>query len=50
MDEEKHNLDSEFNDKNLLMTTMNLFLAGTETTSTTLRWAIQILAKYPQVQ
>ncbi|XP_043536595.1 uncharacterized protein LOC122542683 [Chiloscyllium plagiosum] len=50
MDEEKHNLDSEFNDKNLLMTTMNLFLAGTETTSTTLRWAIQILAKYPQIQ
>ncbi|XP_060712167.1 cytochrome P450 2C23-like isoform X1 [Hemiscyllium ocellatum] len=50
MDEEKHNLDSEFNYKNLLMTTMNLFLAGTETTSTTLRWAIQILAKYPHIQ
>ncbi|XP_060712168.1 cytochrome P450 2G1-like isoform X2 [Hemiscyllium ocellatum] len=48
--QEKHNLDSEFNYKNLLMTTMNLFLAGTETTSTTLRWAIQILAKYPHIQ
>ncbi|XP_048378463.2 cytochrome P450 2C42-like [Stegostoma tigrinum] len=50
MDEEKHNLDSEFNDRNLLMTTLNLFLAGTETSSTTLRWAIQILAKYPHIQ
>ncbi|XP_067874979.1 cytochrome P450 2C18-like isoform X2 [Heterodontus francisci] len=50
MDEEKHKPDSEFIDKNLLMSVMNLILAGTETTSTTLRWAIQILVKYPQIQ
>ncbi|XP_041035171.1 cytochrome P450 2C42-like [Carcharodon carcharias] len=50
MDEEKHKLDSEFNDKNLLMSTMDLFMAGTETTSTTLQWTLQILAKYPQIQ
>ncbi|XP_067831064.1 cytochrome P450 2C21-like [Heptranchias perlo] len=50
MDEEKHKLDSEFIYKNLLMSAMNLFMAGTETTSTTLRWALQILAKHPQIQ
>ncbi|XP_078097217.1 uncharacterized protein LOC144511115 [Mustelus asterias] len=50
MEEEKHKPDSEFTDENLLMSTMNLFLAGTETTGTTLRWAIQILVKYPHIQ
>ncbi|XP_038642102.1 cytochrome P450 2C15-like isoform X2 [Scyliorhinus canicula] len=50
MEEEEHKHDSEFVHMNLLWTIMNLFLAGTETTSTTLQWAIQILAKYPQVQ
>ncbi|XP_072130572.1 cytochrome P450 2C44-like isoform X2 [Mobula birostris] len=50
MDEDKDDLNSEFFQENLLLTTLNLFLAGTETTSTTLRWALQILAKYPEVQ
>uniref|UniRef100_UPI00398E3665 cytochrome P450 2C3-like n=1 Tax=Pristiophorus japonicus TaxID=55135 RepID=UPI00398E3665 len=50
MDEEKHKPDSEFIHENLLISVLNLFLAGTETSSTTLRWAIQILAKYPQIQ
>ncbi|XP_038642109.1 cytochrome P450 2C21-like [Scyliorhinus canicula] len=50
IDEEKHKPDSEFNDKNLLMSAMNLFLAGTETTSTTMQWGLQILAKYPHIQ
>ncbi|XP_072346060.1 cytochrome P450 2C3-like isoform X2 [Scyliorhinus torazame] len=50
MEEEEHEHDSEFILMNLLWTIMNLFLAGTETISTTLQWAIQILAKYPQVQ
>ncbi|XP_038642105.1 cytochrome P450 2C42-like [Scyliorhinus canicula] len=50
MEEEEHKHDSEFIHMNLLWAIMDLFFAGTETTSTTLQWAIQILAKYPQVQ
>ncbi|XP_062919618.1 cytochrome P450 2G1-like isoform X2 [Mobula hypostoma] len=48
--QDKDDLNSEFFQENLLLTTLNLFLAGTETTSTTLSWALQILAKYPEVQ
>ncbi|KAM9355775.1 cytochrome P450 2K1-like [Pholidichthys leucotaenia] len=42
--------NSNFHDTNLLMTVMHLFAAGTETTSTTLRWALLLMAKYPQIQ
>ncbi|KAK2855894.1 hypothetical protein Q5P01_004629 [Channa striata] len=41
---------SHFTDENLLVTVMNLFIAGTETTATTLRWAIMLMAKYPKIQ
>lgn len=39
-----------FNDAQLLATANDLFSAGTETTSTTLRWAILYLAHYPEFQ
>ncbi|XP_057678890.1 cytochrome P450 2K1-like isoform X1 [Corythoichthys intestinalis] len=39
-----------YHDPNLLMTVSNLFAAGTETTSTTLRWALLFMAKYPHIQ
>ncbi|KAM9703187.1 cytochrome P450 2K1-like [Menidia menidia] len=48
--EESGITDSHFSDKNLLMTVLHLFAAGTETTSTTLRWGLLFMAKYPKIQ
>ncbi|XP_068949563.1 cytochrome P450 2J2-like [Petaurus breviceps papuanus] len=39
-----------FNEENLVFCTLDLFLAGTETTSTTLRWALLYMALYPEIQ
>lgn len=41
---------TSFNEENLITTTLDLFFAGTETTSTTLRWALLYMALYPEVQ
>ncbi|KAM4689017.1 cytochrome P450 2D17-like [Discoglossus pictus] len=50
MEKAKENNDSSFNDINLLLSTYDLFAAGTETTSTTLRWALLFMMLYPEVQ
>ncbi|KAM9305176.1 cytochrome P450 2W1-like [Gastrophryne carolinensis] len=42
--------DKIFTEKNMLATTFDLMLGGTETTSTTLQWAILLMIKYPEIQ
>ncbi|XP_033999048.1 cytochrome P450 2K1-like [Trematomus bernacchii] len=42
--------DTHYNEKNLIFTITNLFSAGTDTTATTLRWGLLLMAKYPHVQ
>ncbi|XP_056376381.1 cytochrome P450 2C23-like [Hyla sarda] len=49
MNQEKGNSTTEFNYENLISNLIQMFLAATETTSTSLRYAIIILLKYPDI-
>ncbi|GAB5574323.1 cytochrome P450 2D6 [Prionailurus iriomotensis] len=44
------NPESSFNDKNMLMVTADLFLAGMLSTSATLAWALLLMILHPDVQ
>ncbi|XP_042559174.1 cytochrome P450 2K3-like [Clupea harengus] len=41
---------SLFHEENLVNSVSNLFSAGTDTTGTTLRWGLLLMAKYPHIQ
>ncbi|NXG34654.1 CP2K1 protein, partial [Dromaius novaehollandiae] len=48
--EEKGNANGYFHNDNLHEVVRNLFAAGMETTSTTLRWGLLLMMKYPEIQ
>ncbi|KAG7480377.1 cytochrome P450 2F3-like [Solea senegalensis] len=50
MNQEKDIPTTEFHYDNLVSTVLNLFFAGTETTSSTIRFAVNVMIKYPQLQ
>ncbi|CAI5692811.1 cytochrome P450 2F3 [Oreochromis niloticus] len=50
INQEKEISTTEFHYDNLVSTIMTLFLAGTQTTSSTLRFALSVLIKYPKIQ
>uniref|UniRef100_F6SAU5 unspecific monooxygenase n=1 Tax=Monodelphis domestica TaxID=13616 RepID=F6SAU5_MONDO len=50
MQQDQKNPDSVFDLENLATAGMDLFDAGTETTSTTLRYGLLLILKYPEVQ
>ncbi|XP_027457800.2 cytochrome P450 2J2 [Zalophus californianus] len=50
MEKNRGNATSSFHEENLIYSTLDLFFAGTETTSTTLHWGLLYLALNPEIQ
>ncbi|KAJ8362803.1 hypothetical protein SKAU_G00116340 [Synaphobranchus kaupii] len=48
--EESDQPGSYFHNNNLIFTVADMFSAGTDTTGTTLRWGMLLMAKYPHIQ
>uniref|UniRef100_L7MZY8 Cytochrome P450 family 2 subfamily B member 6 n=3 Tax=Anolis carolinensis TaxID=28377 RepID=L7MZY8_ANOCA len=49
-EEKNNNVNEYFHNENLQSLVGNLFGAGMETTSTTLRWALLLMMKHPEIQ
>ncbi|XP_008114467.2 cytochrome P450 2J4 [Anolis carolinensis] len=50
MEKSKDDPNSTFSEENLTQILVDLFVAGTETTSSTLQWALLLMVAYPDVQ
>uniref|UniRef100_A0A667Z2M5 Uncharacterized protein n=1 Tax=Myripristis murdjan TaxID=586833 RepID=A0A667Z2M5_9TELE len=50
IDKKKNDAEAGFNIENLVICTLDLFEAGTETMTTTLRWLLLYMMKYPEIQ
>ncbi|XP_032553464.1 cytochrome P450 2J6-like isoform X1 [Chiroxiphia lanceolata] len=50
IDKTKGDAESTYDEENLIQTIFDLFIAGTETTATTLRWALLFMVIYPDIQ
>ncbi|XP_019963411.2 cytochrome P450 2K1-like [Paralichthys olivaceus] len=48
--EESGITNSNFTDENLMKSVINMFAAGSESTSATLAWGLMLMAKYPEIQ
>ncbi|XP_046893417.1 cytochrome P450 2K1-like [Hypomesus transpacificus] len=48
--EKSGSVASLYHDDNMVYSVANLFGAGTDTTGTTLRWTLLVMAKYPHIQ
>ncbi|XP_077172883.1 cytochrome P450 2W1-like [Paroedura picta] len=48
--EEASKKENLFGDDNLVASILDLVMAGTETTATTLQWAVLLMMKYPSIQ
>ena len=46
----KGRTDHSFDEENLIICILDLFSAGTETSATTMRWALIYMAKNPEIQ
>ncbi|KAI7794519.1 cytochrome P450, partial [Triplophysa rosa] len=50
IEKQKSREDSTFHEGNMVMSAVDLFLAGTDTTATTIRWGLIFLMENPEVQ